>query len=412
MLLPRLTFQNWFVNNRNKPSLYNSPHPNASTNAPRDVQPKQETSQGPLPGDKRPLERPEEGVFKVDEAKEQPSKRARVEEEHRETRFTLPNMPQSTASGPASDAAPIGKTSPESVPQSGQTPDSGHDSNKSSRNVLSNTQASAATPNTVHSHVASPRTNYDAFFGRSSTAAPVSAPTRDDKVDQPASTRQHPHHPTIPQSHQPSQIPHPSQPPQPQRSSSGSAWHAVNTTLDREIRPSEVLRSNTNAAEQPQPSPIGTPHPGAHIQPRPASIAPQEQPSFRPIRNEPIDDNSEKAWMSRKVSSFQHELEDLNREKHARLHRLGMMDGELHRIHHERTTLLQLKDAEIVKAMREIEERFKARQESIQGQHHTMTMSKDTELEGLRRNGLEIVKKQTAMEHWKALLGLADEEES
>jgi len=46
----------------------------------------------------------------------------------------------------------------------------------------------------------------------------------------------------------------------------------------------------------------------------------------------------------------------------------------------------------------------------LQEQHQTLAISKDAELEGLRRNSNDIKKKQTALEHWKALLLDAEDE--
>lgn len=110
--------------------------------------------------------------------------------------------------------------------------------------------------------------------------------------------------------------------------------------------------------------------------------------------------------MSSKVYSFQTEIENLSRDKAARLHRISLIDRRIDDVTNEENTLEEDKGKEILEAVRQIEERYRSRNEIIKTQQLDLNRSREAELEGLNRNGLDLKKKKQALEHFQALVGL------
>ena len=114
--------------------------------------------------------------------------------------------------------------------------------------------------------------------------------------------------------------------------------------------------------------------------------------------------------MTSKVTSFLAEIENLNRDKALRLHRIGVIDQRIDDTTHEENALEEAREKEILEAVRQIEERYRGRHEMIKTRQRELGQSRELELEGLQRNGADLKKRKTALEHFQALVGLYDEE--
>lgn len=114
--------------------------------------------------------------------------------------------------------------------------------------------------------------------------------------------------------------------------------------------------------------------------------------------------------MTSKVTSFLAEIENLNRDKALRLHRIGVIDQRIDDTTHEENALEEAREKEILEAVRQIEERYRGRHELIKTKQRELGQSREVELEGLQRNGADLKKRKTALEHFQALVGLYDEE--
>ncbi|PVH71061.1 hypothetical protein DL98DRAFT_117418 [Cadophora sp. DSE1049] len=209
---------------------------------------------------------------------------------------------------------------------------------------------------------------------------------------------------------------------------SGADWNPINSARGRESRPVSLA----SAVLMPTPTPHTLPshhghlsnqHPyGKPVSATPPPPPPQPNLNHRPFHQQPMsaspppkpsssnNDSDEKQWMSSKVYSFQTEIENLNRDKAARLHRISLIDQRIDDMTHEENALEEDKEKEILEAVRQIEERYRGRYEFLKTQQRELGQSREVELEGLQRNGLDLKKRKTALEHFLALVGLYDEE--
>ncbi|KAH7346153.1 hypothetical protein BKA65DRAFT_272310 [Rhexocercosporidium sp. MPI-PUGE-AT-0058] len=203
---------------------------------------------------------------------------------------------------------------------------------------------------------------------------------------------------------------------------SGADWNPVNSAKARESNPVDLASGASTPTPTPhtlpfQPSHLVNPHPYG----KPVSATPPPNP--RPLQQQQQQSSAspaprlgagneadEKQWMSSKVSSFQTEIENLNRDKATRLHRIGLIDRRIDEVTNEENTLEEDKEKEILEAVRQIEERYKGKNEFIKSQQRDLNRSRETELEGLNRNGLDLKKRRAALEHFQALVGLYEEE--
>ncbi|KAG4427989.1 hypothetical protein IFR05_016529 [Cadophora sp. M221] len=87
---------------------------------------------------------------------------------------------------------------------------------------------------------------------------------------------------------------------------------------------------------------------------------------------------------------------NLNRDKAARLHRINIIDRRIDEVTNEENTLKEDREKEIIEAARQIKERYRGRNEYIKTQYQ----SREAELEGLGRNGLDLKKRRAALEHF------------
>ncbi|KAH7410543.1 hypothetical protein BKA64DRAFT_741219 [Cadophora sp. MPI-SDFR-AT-0126] len=216
---------------------------------------------------------------------------------------------------------------------------------------------------------------------------------------------------------------------------SGADWNPINSARGRESRPVSLA----SATSTPTPTPHTLPsYHGHHLSSqhpygKPVSAAPPPPPpppppaplnaNHRPFQQHPVsasppppkpssspNDSDEKQWMSSKVCSFQTEIESLNRDRATRLQRISQIDDRIDQMTNEENALDEEKEKEILEAVRKIEERYRGRHEYVKRQQRELGQSRDVELEGLQRNGLDLKKRRTALEHFQALVGLYDEE--
>ncbi|KAL5319076.1 hypothetical protein ACEPPN_014146 [Leptodophora sp. 'Broadleaf-Isolate-01'] len=200
----------------------------------------------------------------------------------------------------------------------------------------------------------------------------------------------------------------------------GADWNPINSAKARESN----ATASASAASTPTPTPYTLPSQHGHlITPHPYGkpVSATPPPNPRPVQQPPSatpppkpnaynTESDEKQWMSSKVYSFQTEIENLNRDKAARLHRISLIDRRIDEVTNEENTLEEDREKEILEAARQIEERYRSRNEYIKTQQRDLYQSREAELEGLNRNGLDLKKRRAALEHFQALVGLYEED--
>ncbi|KAG4439166.1 hypothetical protein IFR05_005365 [Cadophora sp. M221] len=206
---------------------------------------------------------------------------------------------------------------------------------------------------------------------------------------------------------------------------SGADWNPINSAKARDLNTNASVSAASTLTPVPHtlpsqhghlmnPHPYGkpvsaTPPPNPNPNPRPVQQTPSTSPPPKPT-TACNPESDEKQWMSSKVYSFQVEIENLNRDKAARLHRINIIDRRIDEVTNEENTLEEDREKEILEAARQIEERYRGRNEYIKTQQRDLYQSREAELEGLNRNGLDLKKRRAALEHFQALVGLYEED--
>ncbi|XMA17492.1 hypothetical protein WAI453_010283 [Rhynchosporium graminicola] len=170
--------------------------------------------------------------------------------------------------------------------------------------------------------------------------------------------------------------------------------------------------TNVVSANPPPPHPMfqqpvsvsPLPRPSTNLNEQPVSASPLPRPSTN------LNEKDEKEWMSSKASRIQTEIENLQYEKAARIHKLGSIDQRINEISNEENAIEEMKEKEIRQAIREIEERHKGRNEYVKAQQQDLARVKDVELTGLHKNVADLKRKTTALKLVQDLVDLYDEE--
>ncbi|KAG4428300.1 hypothetical protein IFR05_016219 [Cadophora sp. M221] len=203
-----------------------------------------------------------------------------------------------------------------------------------------------------------------------------------------------------------------------------SSFSPVNSAKARDLNTNALVSAASTSTPVPytlpsqhghlmNPHPYGkpvsaTPPPSPNPNPRPVQQPPSTSPPPKPT-TACNPESDEKQWMSSKVYSFQVEI-NLNRDKAARLHRINIIDRRIDEVTNEENTLKEDREKEILEAARQIEERYRGRNEYIKTQQRDLYQSREAELEGLGRNSLDLKKRRAALEHFQALVGLYEED--
>ncbi|KAK0115728.1 hypothetical protein ONS96_014166 [Cadophora gregata f. sp. sojae] len=199
---------------------------------------------------------------------------------------------------------------------------------------------------------------------------------------------------------------------------SGADWNPINSAKGREPNPISLASAASTLTPTPHVMPAQYDHLiNQHPYGKTASATPPPPPnpsssSASTSVSDATNTNttSEKQWMTSKVLSFQTEISHLNFDKASLLQRINQLDQRLDDTTNEENALEEAKEREILEAVRQIEERYRERSELVRAQQRELGAARERELEGLRRNGADLKRRRTALEHFQALVGLYDEE--
>ncbi|KAL2059807.1 hypothetical protein VTL71DRAFT_10191 [Oculimacula yallundae] len=197
----------------------------------------------------------------------------------------------------------------------------------------------------------------------------------------------------------------------------GADWNPINSAKAREPRAIVSAASTPTPAFHVLPSngPLPSQHPyGKPVSATPPSVEPnlQQATSAAPLPRPSagLTEIDEKQWMLSKASTLQSEVENLQRDETAWLHRLSLIDERINAVTNEENNLEEAKRTEIREAIREIEERYRGRNDYVKAQQSDLVRQRDVELAGLFKNRVDGKKKTTALRLFRDLVGLLEED--
>jgi hypothetical protein len=138
------------------------------------------------------------------------------------------------------------------------------------------------------------------------------------------------------------------------------------------------------------------------------AATPQAATTGPAIYPTPNTDEEQKAWASREAQRFQKGIQNLNNCRTICLNKISSIEGQIEGVSNDENDLRQQKDKEIARVLREIEERYKKECELLQDKQDALNKSKEEELETLKRNTLEITRKETGFKRYQAIVDFYD----
>jgi len=138
-------------------------------------------------------------------------------------------------------------------------------------------------------------------------------------------------------------------------------------------------------------------------------VEPDFKTSQPSIASPPIDataDKTEKAWLSSKVQKLQFDIETLKYEDEVRLARTRSIHQQVNTLAKDSGALQRLKDEEIARVTREIEDKYGREYESLNQKQYELRNEKESEVAALNRNVRQITKNQKKMMSYQTLLDL------
>lgn len=120
----------------------------------------------------------------------------------------------------------------------------------------------------------------------------------------------------------------------------------------------------------------------------------------------PITDETEKAWLSSKVQKLQSDIEALKREDEARLANIRSIDQQLDNLAKDSGGLQRMKEEEIARVLREIEDRYRREYEGLNQKQYELGGAKESEVAALNRNLRQITKNEKKMRSYQTLVDL------
>lgn len=111
-----------------------------------------------------------------------------------------------------------------------------------------------------------------------------------------------------------------------------------------------------------------------------------------------------KAWASRQVQSFRSEIETLSHNNATRSATIGLIEREIEDIKKEDSRVKQAEEEETARVLKEIQDRYAADRQALSLKLSRLVQSKQLELEGLKRNELQVTRKEKGLLHWQAIV--------
>lgn len=118
----------------------------------------------------------------------------------------------------------------------------------------------------------------------------------------------------------------------------------------------------------------------------------------------PSTESEEKAWASRKLQTFQSEIQSLERENAANTTLLTRIEQELQARNNESMKLEQQKAKETARILEEIEVRYKREDEVLKNKERKLGEEKQSWLERVKKNESEIARKRTGMQGFQTII--------
>jgi hypothetical protein len=115
-------------------------------------------------------------------------------------------------------------------------------------------------------------------------------------------------------------------------------------------------------------------------------------------------EEEQKAWASRQVQNFQSEILKLNCDTITRAARIKSIEKEIEDFKKEHDKNSQDKEEEIARVLTEIEERYNKKRDILNAKLETHSQSKQSEQDGLKRNELEVSRKETGKKRFQAII--------
>jgi hypothetical protein len=183
-----------------------------------------------------------------------------------------------------------------------------------------------------------------------------------------------------------------------------------------EAAQSTLRKSGMNDQPISKPGPAGTPvyHTGRRSTERQdAMVAPKPARTFTPINDmssmSPAPANEDlKATAYRTVQTFSSEIESLKQANAIRTTRIENLEQQLSNFADKRAEVDRIKQAEITRALQEIEKRFEDQHTALRQQEDWLQTSRDAEVEGLKRSTLELSKKEKGLVRWQGIVEYYD----
>jgi hypothetical protein len=131
------------------------------------------------------------------------------------------------------------------------------------------------------------------------------------------------------------------------------------------------------------------------------------QPAKMPLATQStstITEEEPKEWLSRKVQSFKAEIQTLNRDTATRIMKITSIEQEIEDFKNEDDKYRQNKEKEIARVLREIDERYNREHDALKVKMEAHNKAKQSELDGLNRNSLEVARKETGLKRFQAII--------
>ena len=117
-----------------------------------------------------------------------------------------------------------------------------------------------------------------------------------------------------------------------------------------------------------------------------------------------MNDKEEKAWATRKLETFQNEIQLLENENAARINTVGQIDQELRHVEITDANLNKRKEEEIVRVLREIEARYLIEHEGLKNKQDKLKEDREKEFGVFEKNLAEIRRKKSGMGGFQAIV--------
>lgn len=132
------------------------------------------------------------------------------------------------------------------------------------------------------------------------------------------------------------------------------------------------------------------------------------QPVIQAVETPSIPEASERdkqvGWASRQVESFEADIQKLKCDATARTVIVASIDREIENFQGDYDKLIQGKQEEIARVLRELEERHNKKCEALKSKLENLNESKRTEIGELKRNASEVSRKEIGLVRFQAII--------